>query len=238
MSPARTARRGSRDAATVTGADVAWAAGGAPHADLLPPEVRTRRAVRALRRRLTAGLVLLLLATAGGAGWALLQGEGARNRLTRAENESDRLAAQLASFRDVIRVQDDIDQTRAAIVEGMRNEVLWADLVRAFELALPDYADVERMAIAVVFDAPVVVDDAATPFVSGSSIGSITWDIRVPALEQAGALIQAIDLAPGLFDATYTRIARQEEDGMFLVTGTVRIDETVRSGRFSGEVAS
>ena len=236
MSPLRTARRPDRDVPASTGGS-SWSTGAAPHADLMPPEVRARRAVRALRRRLTAGLVLLVLVVAGGAGWALVEREGARDRLTRAENESDRLAAQLASFRDVIRVQSAIDETRAAIVEGMRNEVLWADLVRGFELALPDYAGVERMAIAVVFD-EAVADDAATPFAAGSAIGSIAWDIRVPDLELGGALIQSIDLAPGLFDATYTRISRQEEDGMFVVTGTVRIDESVRSGRFSDEVVT
>lgn len=238
MSPVRTARRGARDVAPDEDrATASWTAGSYPHADLLPTEVRTRRAVRALRRRLAVGLVLLLVLTVGASGWALVEREGARNRLTRAENEADRLAAQLASFRDVIRVQSDIEQTRTAIVEGMRDEVLWADLVRAFELALPEYAGVERMTIAVVFDA-TVADEATTPFVSARSIGTITWDIRVPALELGGELIRSIDLAPGLFDATYTRIARQEEDGMFLVTGTVRIDESVRSGRFAEDVAS
>lgn len=212
-------------------------AGALPAVDLLPPQVRARRAVRTARRWCVAVVVGVLLLTGGlcfvGFGDRVL----AEAELLAAEQDSDALLAELATYSDVVRVRSDITRTRQAIAYGMRNEVLWADLVERFDTALPHFARAESMSIAIVFDR-AVLDDAENPFVSGESIGEIAWVITVPVLAQSGDLLPAVDAADGLFDTTFTRVERVDGEGVHRVTGSVLIDPSVRSGRFAVEDAA
>lgn len=235
MSPLLTRRKESHTEEPSPTGQV-WLPEGYPEVDLLPAEIRARRGVHALRRRLGVGLVALLVLTLAACGWGWFQDVDARNRLTMAENESIRLNAQLASFSEVVRIQSDIDQTRDAIRLGMRNEVLWADLIRRFQAGLPEFAEIEQMAFVVVFDSEYA-DTSGGPFETGESIGTINWTIRVGALEHSGVLVDALNEAPGMFDATYTQTKLNIDDGSVQVIGRVLLDESVRSGRFTDEEA-
>lgn len=207
----------------------------APTVDLLPPEVRARRALRSVRHRCALVLVAAVVLTGAVCFWGVGDRAIARSEREAAEQDSQRLLTELATYAEVDRIKSDITRTRQAIAYGMRNEVLWGDLVDRFAAALPDFAWAEMMDIAVLFDVDVEQGMDDDPFVSGDSIGDISWVIEVPTLAQAGDLIPALDAADGLFDTTFTRVERVEGEGVHRVIGSVRLDATVRSGRFTSD---
>jgi hypothetical protein len=208
---------------------------GIPAVDLLPEVVRRRRAARSLRVKCVTvllGVVLLLVA-----GMALAMGEraGAQSRRTASQVESDRLTGQIAGYADVSRVQSDIAAVRGAITHGMRNEVLWADLVRHFEGSLPGYAEIDALSISIVFDSEFL-SGGSGPFDPADAIGEVSWVIDVATLEQSGSLITALNAADGFIGATFTAVDRDTTTGRHRVTGSVHLDGSMRSNRFSSEV--
>lgn len=212
-------------------------AGSLPSVDLLPPEVRARRAVRTARRWCVVVFVGVVVLTGGMCLFGIGERVVAEAELLAEEQDSDLLLAELGTYSEVVRIQSDITRTRQAIAFGMRNEVLWADLVERFDTALPDFAHAENMSISIDFDRTVLAADD-DPFVSGESIGNIDWVITVPVLAQSGDLLSALDAAEGLFDTTFTRVERVDGEGVHRVTGSVLIDPTLRSGRFAIEDAA
>jgi hypothetical protein len=198
--------------------------------DLLPEVVRRRRAMRAVRVRCVAVLLVVVLALVAGMAWGMMQRSQAQSRRTAAQVEQDRLVAEIATYADVSGLRLEIDTVRTAIADGMRNEVLWADLVRHIEASLPSYAVWESMSIAITF-ASDYEDRDDHPLDPGDAIGTVSWVIWVPTLEQSGSLLTALDAADGLFGATFSSVDR--EAGVHKVTGTVRLDESRRSQRYA-----
>lgn len=212
-------------------------AGSAPTVDLLPSIVRGRRAMRALRVKCVAALVAVLLLLVAALAWGMNERSAAKSRHTAAQVESDRLAAEIATYADVARVRNDITVVRAAITDGMKNEVLWADLVRHFEATLPNYAEIENLSISIVFDAEYLAG-GDSPFDPTEVIGEVAWVIDVPTLEQSGSLIAALNAADGFVSATFTNVDYVTESGKHRVTGTVHLDASVRSNRYVPEDAA
>lgn len=210
------------------------ALGVAPSVDLLPDVVRGRRALRALRMKCLALLVAVVLLLVAALAWGINQRSDAQSRRTAAQAESDRLAAQIAGYADVARLQIEIGATLQAIMDGMQNEVLWADLVRHFEASLPGYAEIESLSISIVFDADFIADGDG-PFDPDEAIGQVAWVIEVPTLEQSGSLITALNAADGFIGATFTTVDRDAETGRHRVSGTVHLDASVRSNRYVPE---
>lgn len=205
-----------------------------PTVDLLPDVVRGRRAARALRMKCAAVLVVVVLLLVAALAWGINQRSEVQSRRTAAQAESDRLAAQIAGYAEVARLQTEIGVTRGAIMDGMQNEVLWADLVRHFEASLPSYAEIESLSISIVFDADFL-SEGDGPFDPDEAIGQVAWVIDVPTLEQSGSLIAALDAADGFVGATFTTVDRDAESGRHQVSGTVHLDASVRSNRYVPE---
>jgi hypothetical protein len=186
--------------------------------------------VRALRRLCVLALVLVVAGVTGGMVWALDQRSAAQSRRTAAQVESDTLSAELERYSEVVRVRTEADRLRTAIDHGMRNEVIWVDVIAMLAAALPDWALAESLDVEIMFDEELREDDS--PFVADVIIGTVTFEISVPALEASGALLTALDAAPGLHSATFTAVERDEETSLYRTSGTVLIDSSVRSGRF------
>lgn len=225
-----------RDRAAAGAEASAAQVGAVPVVDLLPESVRGRRALRALRAKCLVALVLVVLVLIAALAWGMSQRADAQSRRTAAEVESDRLAAEVASYADVSRTRTEIAAVRGAITDGMRNEVLWADLVRHFQASLPDYADIESLSISIMFEADYLSGNDG-PFDPGEAIGEVSWVVDVPTLEQSGDLIAALNAADGFIGATFTTIDRNDDTGKHRVNGTVHLDGSLRSNRFVPESA-
>jgi hypothetical protein len=200
--------------------------------DLLPEAVRRRRTMRAVRVQCVAVLLVVVLALVAGMAWGMTQRSQAQSRRTAAQVEQDRLVAEIATYADVSGLRSEIGAVRTAIADGMRNEVLWADLVRHIDASLPAYAVLESMSIAITFESDFE-DGDDHPLDPGDAIGTISWVIWVPTLPQSGSLLTVLDGADGLFGATFTSVDREE--GVHKVSGSVRIDESWRAQRYTEE---
>lgn len=203
-----------------------------PVVDLLPDLVRRRRTVRAVRLKCVALLLTVVLALVGALAWGMTARSTAQSRQTAAQAESDTLTAQIATYADLVTLRSDITAVRSAIAEAMRNEVLWADFVRHVRGSVPSWALMESMSITMTFDSDYEDRSDDDPFDPGPAIGTITWVAHVPALQQSGELLTALDAIDGLFGATFTSVDRDEETGVHKVSGTVRIDDSRRSQRY------
>ncbi len=203
-----------------------------PVVDLLPDLVRRRRALRAVRLKCVALLLAVALALVGALAWGMSTRSAASSRQTAAQAESDNLAAQIATYADLVTLRSDISAVRSAIAEAMRNEVLWADFVRHVRGSVPTWALMESMSITMTFDSDYEDRADDDPFDPGPAIGTITWVAHVPTLQQSGQLLTALDAIDGLFGATFTSVERDEQTGVHKVSGTVRIDDSRRSQRY------
>jgi hypothetical protein len=202
--------------------------------DLLPQTVRNRRRMRAVRVRCVAALLAVVLALVAAMAWGMTQRSHAQSRRTAAQVESDRLVAEIATYADVSGLRTDIAALRTAIADGMRNEVLWTDLVRRFESSLPPWAVPESASILLTFESDYVTGTDG-PFDPGDAIGAISWVIHVPTLEQSGALLTAIEGTEGFIGATFTSVDRDDAIGWHRVTGSVQVDGSWRTQRFEQE---
>lgn len=222
-----------RDRATPTAGDPMLSTG-TPVVDLLPEAVRRRRALRAVRLKCVALLLAVVLALVGSLAWGMSTRSTAQSRETAAQAESDGLAAQIATYADLVTLRSDITAVRSAIAEGMRNEVLWADLIRHLLESGPNWAVLESMQIAITFESDYLERPDGDPFDPGPAIGTITWVAHVPTLEQSGELLRVFDATDGLLGATFTSVDLDEETGWRKVSGTVLVDDSRRTHRWAG----
>lgn len=204
-----------------------------PVVDLFPDAVRRRRAMRALRLRCLALLLAVVLLLVVALAWGMDARSTARSRVNAAQAESDTLVAQIATYADLVRLRSDITQVRSAIGDGMRNEVLWADLIQHVRASAPTWSVLESVSITITFESDYEDRADGDPFDPGAAIGTIAWVAYVPTLEQSGELLTALDAADGLFGATFTSVDLDEQTGWRRVTGTVRLDDSRRSNRWA-----
>ncbi|GIG36866.1 hypothetical protein [Cellulomonas pakistanensis] len=226
MSPLR-ARERAPKAERDTGSQVAT-----PVVDLLPDVVRNRRALRAVRLRCVVLLLAVVLALVAALAWGMSARSSAQSRETAVQAESDALAAQINGYADLVSLRSDITAVRSAIADGMRNEVLWADLVRHVQDRMPSWALLESGSISITFESDYLDQADDDPFDPGFAIGTITWVVHVPTLQQSGELLTVFDAMDGLFGATFTSVERDEQLGTHKVSGTVQIDASRRSQRY------
>ena len=117
--------------------DASLILGGMPRVRLLPREVGEGQKTRALRRRLLAGLavivVVAILATVG-ATFALF---AANAQLANEQSRSALLAASRAKYGDVTKLQNEVDQIVTSQPLADAGEILWAPYVQEIQSSLP-----------------------------------------------------------------------------------------------------
>lgn len=117
--------------------DTSLILGGMPRVRLLPREVGEGQKTRALRRRLLAGLVVIvvvaILATVG-ATFALF---AANAQLANEQSRSAQLAASRAKFGDVTKLQGQVNQIVTSQPLADAGEILWAPYVQELQASLP-----------------------------------------------------------------------------------------------------
>lgn len=117
--------------------DASLILGGIPRVRLLPREVGEGQKTRALRRRLLAGLaVVVLLAILGtvGATFALFT---ANAQLASEQSRSTLLATSRAKYGDVTKLQSQVDQIVTSQPLADAGEILWAPYLKQIQASLP-----------------------------------------------------------------------------------------------------
>jgi hypothetical protein len=146
--------------------------GGVPHVSLMPLEVRQAGIAAAQRRKLVAVVVMAAAVAAGGVSVAHNANVAAQQRLATATKQTQVLAAQVAKFDDVRKLQTRIALRKAAVSVGSSTMIDWNAQIDAIEAAKPSGYTVTDISA-----------NGATPFAAYSQGLSVLEPLRAATIE-------------------------------------------------------
>ncbi len=210
--------------------DASLILGGMPRVHLLPREVGEGQKSRALRRRLLAGLVIVvvlaILATVG-ATFALFT---ANAQLANEQSRSSLLTLARAKYSDVTTLQSQVDQIKLSQPIAAADEILWAPYLESVRATLPAGTTItaftaETGSAAV---APVASTDTLTP--------SHIADVKITADSPQQPISDWLDnLAKmkGFVAAMPGSVTLVEETGHYTVEVDLLVNSDALSQRFA-----
>lgn len=173
-------------------------------ADLTPPELINARQLAALRKLMAAGLVLLVLACAGGYYLAARDNSASAAELAAAQGRTDQLQSVGRSYSSVVAIQGSVAQVQAEVAEVMGADVDLVKLMAALESNLPKTMVITQESITISTAGAV----AAAGVTAGSGldtsglprIGTISISGTGKALDDLSDYIDHLQTVAGLVD--------------------------------------
>ncbi|CAN5192190.1 hypothetical protein BH11ACT4_BH11ACT4_00160 [soil metagenome] len=214
-----------------TGAPVG---GGSPRVDLMPPEIRTKRAQLQFRRKLRVGLVgvLVLVVVACGATWAL--GSVAQANLLAAQNQRQQLIAQQSQYSDVTTVKRSIAVAQAGQKVGDSPEIEWQAYLTKLQATLP--AGVLLTGVTIDTATPLHGYAPSTIPLEGDRIAMLTFTATSPSLPSIPDWLDGLATLPGFSDATPGDVSLSA--GIYTATVTMHINTKAFANRFDKAAAT
>ena len=206
-----------------------------PQVNLLPPEIRSRRALGRIKTRLGVSLLgVLLLAGLGFAFAAMMQAQSASD-LAFKQDEVSRLLTEHEKYAAVPQIKSQIEAETQARGIATSTEVLWKDYVEAIQAVAPAGWQLSSFTTAM----PTPTDPGLTspdPLVT-PGVGTVTFDGAATAVPEAAAWIDALDSIPGFSGATLTTVAAADDEGTtyYATSGSVQVDASAFANRFAEE---
>jgi hypothetical protein len=206
--------------------------GGEPRADLLPPELRARRAGRALHRALNIALVGVVVIMAASIGAVSLQAALNQNKLAEAKLRTDVILLDTTKYAEVTRVQDQYDATLIVRELGLSTEVDWNAYLADIRTILP--ADVTIDSVDVTTASPWTPFGQSEVPLTQSRTASLALELTSPVLPTVPEWLVGLKDLPGYADASPGSIFRSPE-GNYVVSLALNINESALSNRFAIE---
>lgn len=195
--------------------------------NLIPASIHAAEEFGALRRRLVAGLIALVVVLAVVAGGTLVWGGQAQSELDLAEAETQRLQTEIAGYADITGITSAITDTEAAIRSGMGTEVRWIGLITQIEAALPGDGEVTAFTAQGLSPLDTAPISAADPL-GRDGIGSITFTMKLSTLPDTAAWLEALNGIPGFMDATFSSATLSADDpdqpDFYTVSSSVQVN--------------
>jgi hypothetical protein len=207
--------------------------GGAPRADLLPPEIRAEHRGKRTRRKLifaTLGVVLLVFV---GTGTSFYFALASQVSLLAAQNRTSELLLEQQKYSDVRVVQDELASVQAGQMVGAATEVDWKAYLDLVEKSLP--ANVAIVEVAIDGASPLVDYGQPSAPLQGMRVATLTFGAATVALPDTDAWLVALSTLPGFADANPDSITVDEETGLYKTIVTMHIGEGAWSQRFVPE---
>lgn len=204
-----------------------------PQVNLLPPEIRSRRALGRTKVHLALALLVVLLLAALGYVYASLLEAQAADDLADVQADVQALVEQQGQYAEVPRIKRQIATAEDARRIGMATEILWTDYLRYIEASTPEAVSITELSTDV--PGPMTGPLASISPLDTLGIGSISVMGQASTLPDLSAWMDALDAVPGFSDATYMSAELTDDEGVayFSITATVRVDETVLASRFA-----
>ena len=204
--------------------------GAEPRVQLLPPEVEAGRRGKAMRRRLGAGILgVVVLALLGivGSSWMAMQ---SKDGLASAQARAIELLAEQSKYVDVRNVQNELDLVISARQLGASTEIDWKDYLGKVGEILP--ADVTIDAVGVQSASPLTAYAQATVPLQGARVATLTIDLTSTNLPEVPVWLTGLKELPGYADGTPGTIT-QTDLGTYQVNLVLHINEGAFSQRFA-----
>jgi hypothetical protein len=196
------------------------AVGGAPRADLMPPEIRLKRSQLRTRRSLRLALfgVFLLVVVACGGTWAW--SALAQTALASAQSQQQALVAQQAKYSEVTTLQNGITLIQAGQVVGDATEIDWQDYLTKLQATLP--AGVALKTVSIGTADPMTAYAQSTTPLEGDRIATLSFTATSSSLPSIPVWLDGLKTLPGFVDATPGSVS--------LADGTYSADVTMHIG--------
>jgi hypothetical protein len=204
--------------------------GGEPRVDLLPPEVKAGKKVKATRRRLGAILIAVVVLMITGVGAATWHAQQSQNELASAQQRTAELLAGQAKYAEVNQVQNEVNLTVAARQFGASTEVDWKSYLSKVRAALPQ--DVSIDTVSVDSASPLGAYIQPTAPLQAARVATLTLAVTSPNLPSVPQWLDAIKGLPGYADATPGSIKRSDS-GAYTVDLVLHINGGAYSNRFA-----
>ncbi|MBX9245862.1 PilN domain-containing protein [Actinotalea ferrariae] len=205
--------------------------------NLLPPEVRSRRAVGRLKVRLVVALLVTLLVAALGFVYAAFTDKQATDDLAFAQSEVQRLQQEQAQYAEVPQVKSAITAVESARLLGTSTEVLWPAYVRAIQAVTP--AGVTIQDLDTEMPSPIMGSAVTQGPLDEASVGAISFTGQALTLPDLSAWMDALERVPGFVDASYTTAELTSAEGVvyYTITTTVHVTQDAFADRHAPETS-
>jgi len=225
--------RGAKPGPLRGGAGTA-AVGGSPRVDLMPPEIRLKRAQLRLRRKLRLGLVGVLIVVAAGCvgTWAL--NSLAQTNLLAAQNEKQQLATQQLQYSDVTTTKGSIALVQAGQKVGDSTEIDWQAYLTKLQATLP--SGVVLTGATIETATPLKVYAPASVPLQGDRIATLSFTATSASLPSIPDWLDSLTTLPGFADATPGQV--NLATGAYTATVTMHINTEAFAHRFDKKAAS
>lgn len=204
--------------------------GGEPRADLLPPELKARRAGRALHRAMGMGLVGLIVLMGITIGAVSLNAFVKHNELAAATLQTDNLLLDTSKYAEVRRVQNQYDTTLSVRALGLSTEVDWKVYLESIRSMLP--ADVTIDIVTVSSASPWTPFAQSEVPLTGPRTASLVLTVTSPSVPPVPDWLDDMKTLSGYSDATPGSITR-DDNANYVVTIALNINEEALSNRFA-----
>ena len=208
--------------------------GGSPRVDLMPPEIRVKRAQLRFRRKLRLGLVgvLIVVVAACGATWAL--NSLAQTNLQAAQNEKQQLITQQLQYSAVTTTQGSIALVKAGQKVGDSTEIDWQAYLTKLQATLP--SGVLLTGVTIDTATPLKVYTPSTVPLQGDRIATLTFTATSPSLPSIPDWLDRLTSLPGFADATPGQVT--PTTSMYTATVTMHINTEAFAHRFDKKARS
>jgi hypothetical protein len=204
--------------------------GGESRVDLLPQELRIKRKVRVVRRRLGFLVIVVAVVVVGVSALVRAQAVQAKFDLSMEQANAQSIVLEERKYVEVQNIQKEADTIFAAQQVGTSTEINWKNYLISVQATLPPNVSLDSVNI-----------DSATPFSSyaqasaplqGERIATLNFTAVSSTLPQVPKWLIALATLPGYADANPGSVNRTET-GSYSVNITMHINQAAFSHRFS-----
>lgn len=208
-----------------------------PQVNLLPPEIRSNRALGRVKGRLGILLLATLLASGMGFAYAQVEQNAAAADLRAAQDTVARLQDQQQQYAEVPQVKSQIAAAKSALEFGTSAEVAWRGYIQAIQAVAPEGWALTTFQTAM--PTPLSPGTVSADPLTAPGVGTISFEGRAATVSDVAAWLDALNSIPGFSGALYTSATLADEQGVpYLQTSvTVQVDTAAFAHRFADKEA-
>lgn len=202
--------------------------GGAPRANLLPPEIILKRQQLKTRRALRAGVLLVAVATAAGCFATFGVASVAQVQAGIAQQTQRDLVLEQSKFQEVRDVQDTISTIIAGQQVGGSTEIAWREYLTLLQATLPSGVVLDT--VKVDTGTPMSAYQQSDAPLQGSRVAALSLSVTSKTLPSVPDWLRAMAKLPGFVDAIPGSV--KGSSGSYTIDVVLHINSDAFSMRF------
>jgi len=214
--------------------DASAVVGGSPRVDLMPAEIRVKRAQLKTRRSLRLGLVAVLLLVVAACGGTWAWNGLAQTSLANAQAQHQSLALQAAKYGNVTTIKESIALIKAGQIVADSSEIDWQDYLTKLQATLP--SGVTITTVGVDSATPLKPYTQSTTPLQGDRIATLTFSATSATLPSIPVWLDGLKTLPGFVDATPGSVTLA--DSGYIANVVMHINSDALANRFGSKPAA